>query len=191
MKKISKKKNNKKIDLNISDRDYFGMILEDINEKFDIISEGQIVIENKVDALDAKVSSLEDKVDNLDTRVGSLENKVESLDVKVSSLEDKVDNLDTRVGSLENKVDALDTKISSLDDKFENFKLETNDNFRLAFNHFSNLEDELIDIREELNDVKNNNSEKISVKEFLGLKNRLFKTEEKIKKLARLIEQKV
>lgn len=58
---------------------------DDVNRKFDSLT-------NKVDSLTNEFGSLTNKVDSLTNEFGSLTNKVDSLTDKVDSLSEKVDN---------------------------------------------------------------------------------------------------
>ena len=78
------------------------------------LNSGLGALENKVVALDSKISALESKIDN----------SVAALESKISTLESKIDN---SVAALDSKISALDIKFGVLDSKFEalNAKIDT------------------------------------------------------------------
>lgn len=90
-------------------------------------------------------------------------------------------------------VSVVNDKIDRVSNELNEFKEETASNFRLVFSHFSVLEDELVDIRKELEKLKKRDSEKITRKEFVVFEKRISKLEIKLEKvvLANKIKQKV
>jgi uncharacterized protein (DUF3084 family) len=57
----------------MDDKQRFEVILEEINEKFDILAEGQNVIVADIAGLKGGVAELKDKVDNLEGRLEQVE----------------------------------------------------------------------------------------------------------------------
>ena len=72
-----KKKINKK-QLSPSER-HFGVVLEDIDSKLDLLVEEHQGLNNKVEELDVKVDRLNSKVEELDIKVDVVDRKVENM----------------------------------------------------------------------------------------------------------------
>ena len=99
------------------------------------LSSGLGALENKVVALDSRISALDNKIDNsvaaLESKISALDNKIDNsvaaLDTKISALDTKISALDTKICALDTKICALDTKFGVLDSKFEalNAKIDT------------------------------------------------------------------
>jgi hypothetical protein len=72
------------------------------------------------------------------------------------------------------RLDQTNERLGRLEGEFCDFKSENRENFRLVFNHFSTIEDELQDIKSKLEKMDEN---KIDKKEFDSLKVRVEKLE--------------
>jgi hypothetical protein len=99
--------------------------------------------------------------------------------VVLENINSKIDLLVEGHQCLVEKIDgvefSLNAKIDSVESSLNSFKKETRDNFQLAFDHFSNIEDELSDIRKELGMMK---KKKVDVEKFEKLERRVGKLEE-------------
>jgi len=84
-----KKKINKK-QLSPSER-HFGVVLEDIDSKLDLLVEGHQGLNNKIEELDVKVDRLNSKVEELDIKVDAVDRKVDVVDRKVENLRTEMD----------------------------------------------------------------------------------------------------
>jgi len=84
-----KKKINKK-QLSPSER-HFGVVLEDIDSKLDLLVEEHQGLNNKVEELDVKVDRLNSKVEELDIKVDAVDRKVDAVDRKVENLRTEMD----------------------------------------------------------------------------------------------------
>lgn len=80
---------NKKIKkiMKVYSSDQVAVILEDIQDKFNVLSDGQKIIHNKVDKLE---KNLGDKIERVDLRLMKVENKVEEIDERLVRVEDGV-----------------------------------------------------------------------------------------------------
>ena len=85
---IKKKINKKQLP---SPERHFGVVLEDIDSKLDLLVEGYQGLNNKVEELDVKVDRLNSKVEELDIKVDAVDRKVDVLDRKVENLRTEMD----------------------------------------------------------------------------------------------------
>ena len=111
-KKISHKKTQK---LPSSD----GMMLERLNDKIDLIIEGQDGTDSRIDQLSGRFGRLEDKVIRLDIRSSITENHLVGLEGKIIELDGKFDGLNNKFDDLNGKFDGLDNKFYDLNGKFD------------------------------------------------------------------------
>ncbi|MDX9871861.1 MAG: hypothetical protein RBT41_05545 [Clostridia bacterium] len=84
----------------------FGVILEDINKKFDFLVEGQKCLEEKFDK----------RMGNLETKVDKLETKVDQLEIKVDKLGQEMIVIKTFVGRIEDGLNGHEKRIKRLED---------------------------------------------------------------------------
>ena len=80
-----------------------GVILEDIQGKFQFLVEGQNAMEKRMDGFDARLGRVENKVDNLETQVGGMDAKIDEIAAELRHKADKKDvvALERRVTKLE------------------------------------------------------------------------------------------
>lgn len=77
------------------------------------------------------------------------------------------------------KLDKLDERMDRMEGGMDGLENETRQNFKLVFEHFSNIEDELQDIKSKLEKLDKN---KVDKKEFDLLKIRVERLEKELKK---------
>ncbi|EKD58656.1 MAG: hypothetical protein ACD_56C00077G0007 [uncultured bacterium] len=147
-------------------------------ESENVFKESQVMamlerMDGKIDLMVENYVSLNDKVESLDSRVESLDSRVESLDSKVGSL-------DSRVESLDNRVESLAIGQTRLRDELREFRVETKNNFSAVFEYLSKIDDELADIREELE--KRKKTENIDKNWLEKFEQRLKKAEDQLRK---------
>lgn len=106
-KKISNKKTRK---LPSSD----GMMLEMLNDKIDLIIEGQDGTDSRIDQLSGRFGRLEDKVIRLEIRSSITEEHLVGLEGKFDGLNNKFDDLNGKFDGLDNKFDDLNGKFDDL-----------------------------------------------------------------------------
>ena len=121
-------------------KEHFEVLLENINSTVQQIAEGHVVLNNKIDNVEKRLSAeikdvkgdikvinltlnaLNNKIDDVEIR---LTQKIDSVDEKLSKRIDEVDEkltgrmnkLDNRMGNLEVKVDKLDNRTSNIEVK--------------------------------------------------------------------------
>jgi predicted nucleic acid-binding Zn-ribbon protein len=80
-----------------------GVILEDIQGKFQFLVEGQNAMEKRMDGFDTQLARVETKVDNLEVQVCGIETKVDGIAAELRQKADKKDvvALECRVTKLE------------------------------------------------------------------------------------------
>lgn len=105
-----------------------------------------------------------------ESQVGAL---VENFNDNLKIISENQINTNERLDRLESRFDGLEADSKS-------FKEETRENFKLVFEHFSNIEDELNDIKLKLEKMDKN---KIDKKEFNLLKVRVGKLEKKLERM--------
>ena len=139
-----------------------GVLIEHFDNTLQLVAEGQVGLERRMNSLDGKV-------DSLDNRMGNLENRMDSLDSKVDSLDSKFDSLDSKVDSLDSKVDSLGEEMRS--------------NFKTIFEYLARIDDEVRDIKKEL---KN----KADKKDLESLEKRIARVEIDLETCKRIIAAK-
>lgn len=77
-----KKKNDKKETSSLKRQ--FGVVLEDINSKIDLVVEGHQGLNQKIDVLDEKVDVLDKKVEGLDRKIDKVDEKLEDFRKEVN-----------------------------------------------------------------------------------------------------------
>ncbi len=91
-------------------KDYFEILIEEINGKFDLVLEGHAALDKKIDV---KFTELNEKIDLNSFKIDALSQKVSELDEKIDNVEiklnKKIDDVDKK---LNKKIDAVDKKIS-------------------------------------------------------------------------------
>jgi chromosome segregation ATPase len=88
-----------------------------------------------------------------------LTERVDKLDVRMGRVETKVDNLETKVDNLETKVDGLDAKV-------DNLEINMNSKFKTVFDYLSRIDDELQDIKKEMERLALTKADKTEIKEL-------------------------
>jgi len=78
-------------------KEYFEILLENMNDKFEMVLEGQAALDRKIDI---KFEELNDKID-LNTL------KIDALKVKVDENSQKIDTLSKKVDENSRKIDAV------------------------------------------------------------------------------------
>jgi hypothetical protein len=71
-----------------------GVILEDIQGKFQVLVEGQEAMESRMDGFDTRLGRIETKVDKLDVRMCDIE-------VRMEGVETRLEGVETRLGAVE------------------------------------------------------------------------------------------
>ena len=73
----------------------------------------------------------------------------------------------------------LNNKIDSLEKRFDKFEKETKDNFKAVFGYLSRIEDEIVEMKVEIKDLKEKKVEKVRLAE---LEKRVVKLERKVER---------
>lgn len=90
----------------------FGAVWERFESKIELVAEGVLGANERIDRLDAKVDGLEAKVDRLETRVDHLDTKVDRLETKVDHLAGEMRSGFAGVRSL---ITSLDRRVTTLE----------------------------------------------------------------------------
>jgi uncharacterized coiled-coil DUF342 family protein len=102
---------------------------------------------------------------------------LEDINSKIDLLVEGHQGLDQKVERLDEKVDGLDEKIDRLDVKFENFKADTQSSFKSVLEYLSRIEDEMMEVKEELKDLKKVLCRKADQERLLALEERVGRLE--------------
>ena len=70
--------------------------------------------------LDSELYPIEDKLDNVEARISSLENRMSSMETQISSLENRMSSMETQISSLETKVSSVENKVINIEVSIEN-----------------------------------------------------------------------
>jgi len=188
-KKFAKKKKNTP-----SGGNYTDILLEKVFDEVKLIGEQHGDIIKKIDGLDSRIDGLDGRIDSLDNRIDGLDNKIDSLDNRIDGLDGRIDSLDNRIDGLDSRIDSLDKslnkridnldislnrKIENLGNKLDNFIVETRENFKLIGEHLSRIEDDFLVLRKKIEKL---DKEKVSIKEFNWLKEKVLEIEDRLEK---------
>jgi chaperonin cofactor prefoldin len=97
-------------------KDHLEILLEDIRGKFDLVLEGHVVLERKIDGVrtelkqdislcNFKIDALNDKIDGVRTE---LKQDISRCNFKIDALNDKIDDVDQRLTA---KIDEVDRRL--------------------------------------------------------------------------------
>lgn len=80
-----------------------GVILEDIQGKFESLVEGQEAMESRMDGFDTRLARVEEKIDGMEVRLMGVEDKIDDIALELQQKADKEDvvMLERRVAKLE------------------------------------------------------------------------------------------
>lgn len=96
-----------------------GVILEDIQGKFQILKEGQEAMENRMDRFDGRLARVEDKIDGMDARLTMVESRIDGIDVWLDKIDIRIDKIDVRMDRMDGKIDGIVTGVAGKVDKKE------------------------------------------------------------------------
>jgi archaellum component FlaC len=96
-----------------------GIILEDIQGKFQFLKEGQEAMEERMDRFDGRLARVEDKIDGMDARLIVVENRIDGIDVRLDKIDGRLDRIDVRMDRMDGKIDGIVTGITGKADKKE------------------------------------------------------------------------
>ena len=156
---MAKKKLTKKtVDRPLSER-HFGVILEDIDSKLNLVVEGQGALDVKIDKVDEK---LEDFKKEVNYKFDIVFEKFDEVDQKFDKVDQKFDEVDQRFDEVDQKFDEVDQRFDEVDQRFD----EVDQRFDEVDQRFDEVTDELHVIRNEL-------KEKVGRDEFVLLEKRV------------------
>ena len=144
----------------------FGVVLEDINSKMDLIVEGYKMLDEKNDRAH---HGFDKKIDGLDKKIDSVHQE----------LNQKIDTVHQGLGA----------KIDKYYQEFSNFRKETNDNFKTVFEYLSRIDDELHDIKIEIKELKNSLSKKADLERLEALEKRVINVEKDNAQMRAVLQQ--
>jgi len=96
------------------EKDHLEILLEDINGKFNLVLEGYTALDKKIDT---RFDELNEKIENNSFMIGVLNNKIDAVDERLSTKIDAVEEkLSKRIDAVDEKlsqrIDAVDEKLS-------------------------------------------------------------------------------
>ncbi|PIZ44363.1 hypothetical protein COY31_02700 [Candidatus Wolfebacteria bacterium CG_4_10_14_0_2_um_filter_39_18] len=111
---MAKKKLTKKtVDRPLSER-HFGVILEDIDSKLDLVVEGQGALDVKIDKVDEK---LEDFKKEVNYKFDIVFEKFDEVDQKFDKVDQKFDEVDQRFDEVDQRFDEVDQRFDEVTDE--------------------------------------------------------------------------
>jgi len=111
---MAKKKLTKKtVDRPLSER-HFGVILEDIDSKLDLVVEGQGALDVKIDKVDEK---LEDFKKEVNYKFDIVFEKFDEVDQKFDEVDQKFDEVDQRFDEVDQRFDEVDQRFDEVTDE--------------------------------------------------------------------------
>jgi len=111
---MAKKKLTKKtVDRPLSER-HFGVILEDIDSKLDLVVEGQGALDVKIDKVDEK---LEDFKKEVNYKFDIVFEKFDEVDQKFDEVDQKFDEVDQKFDEVDQRFDEVDQRFDEVTDE--------------------------------------------------------------------------
>ena len=111
---MAKKKLTKKtVDRPLSER-HFGVILEDIDSKLDLVVEGQGALDVKIDKVDEK---LEDFKKEVNYKFDIVFEKFDEVDQKFDKVDQKFDEVDQKFDEVDQRFDEVDQRFDEVTDE--------------------------------------------------------------------------
>jgi len=142
---MAKKKLTKKtVDRPLSER-HFGVILEDIDSKLDLVVEGQGALDVKIDKVDEK---LEDFKKEVNYKFDIVFEKFDEVDQKFDKVDQKFDKVDQKFDEVDQRFDEVDQRFDEVDQRFD-------------------------EVTDELHVIRNELKEKVGRDEFVLLEKRV------------------
>jgi len=142
---MAKKKLTKKtVDRPLSER-HFGVILEDIDSKLDLVVEGQGALDVKIDKVDEK---LEDFKKEVNYKFDIVFEKFDEVDQKFDKVDQKFDEVDQKFDKVDQRFDEVDQRFDEVDQRFD-------------------------EVTDELHVIRNELKEKVGRDEFVLLEKRV------------------
>jgi len=149
---MAKKKLTKKtVDRPLSER-HFGVILEDIDSKLDLVVEGQGALDVKIDKVDEKLEDFKKEVN-----------------YKFDIVFEKFDEVDQKFDKVDQKFDKVDQKFDEVDQRFD----EVDQRFDEVDQRFDEVDQRFDEVTDELHVIRNELKEKVGRDEFVLLEKRV------------------
>ncbi len=148
-KKIRKKVAKKSKPLNISDEGNFLVVLEQMRDDIKIIAEGHSVLARGIDELKSDVAEL--KMD-------------------VAELKDRMSGMENRMSGMENRMDNFEGELKGL-------RKEMNQGFKMVFGYAERIEDEIKDVKKEIEILRKELKSKADVERLEILEKRVQRIE--------------
>jgi len=98
-------------------RRHFDTVAERLDQKVQLLAEGLLHVDEKINRVDTKVDALDEKINRVDTKVDALDEKINRVDTKVDALDEKINRVDAKVDALDGKINGVDAKVDGLDSK--------------------------------------------------------------------------
>ena len=149
-KKARKKVAKKSKPLNISTEGKFLLVLEEMRDEIKIVAEGHSVLARGMDELKDKMGGMEKRMDNFESELKGLRKEVN----------DKSEGLRREIN-----------------DKSEELRKEMNQGFRMVFNYTERIEDEIKDVKKEIEILRKELKSKADVQRLEILEKRVQRIE--------------
>ena len=82
---------------------------------------------------------------------------------------------------INSKIDLLVEGHQGLNERLERFEADTNSNFKSVFEYLSRIEDEMMEVKEGIKDLKKTLTQKADLERLLALEKRVQKVEESLR----------
>ena len=111
-------------------RRHFDTVAERLDQKVQLLAEGLLHVDEKINRVDTKVDALDEKINRVDAKVDALDGKINGVDAKVDGLDSKMARgfadtqamikfshaeLDRRLRTLEEVVSDLQARVERLE----------------------------------------------------------------------------
>ncbi|MCK9378848.1 MAG: hypothetical protein M0P97_01750 [Candidatus Moranbacteria bacterium] len=183
--KKARKKIAKKVKpLDISTEGKFLAVLEEMRDEIKIVAEGHSVLARGIDELKDKMGSIEKRMDGMEIKMGSMEKRMDGMEIKMGSMEKRMDGMEIKMGSIEKRMDGMEIKMSGMENRMDNFeselkglRKEMNQGFKMVFGYAERIEDEIKDVKKEIEILRKELKSKADVQRLEILEKRVQRIE--------------
>lgn len=93
-----------------------GVLIEDFDKKLDVVAEGVLTLDRKVDGLAERMDGLEDRLDKIDVKIALINEEVVEIKARLDRIENGIDKIaDTgRLEDIEKRIAKLEAEQKEL-----------------------------------------------------------------------------
>ena len=97
-------KNLEQIDKKIVDfkdeiKRHFGVVVEDLEDKIELVAEGHLDINRRLDGIDGHLDGIDGRLDGIDGRLDGMDGRLDGIDGRLDRVDGKIDALSEQVAA--------------------------------------------------------------------------------------------